>query len=265
MPQVRNAETVEVLAADFQLRYEPNFARGNAIALTMGMPGLVGLWPMAASQAAGDAVDVSGNGLTLVRVGADSYSRESLRPRLPLTGASYLVRSTETTLNITGTEAHIEVSKRGLTLGGWFKPDAFRAANQHLIAKWGGAPQLSYTLFLASIAGSNLVSLGISVDGTAIKIGVGTAYIPAVWNCLVARFVPSSSIDVWVNGAKTTDVAAIPASIFVGETPFCIGSNNAVAGDFYFGNLGMCFLSKFSATDTEVFNFYQQTKALYGV
>jgi len=65
--QIRNSEQVNLLRADFQARYEPNFALANAVSTILALPGLRAFWPLSSVDyaTATQGRDIAGGGYHL--------------------------------------------------------------------------------------------------------------------------------------------------------------------------------------------------------
>jgi hypothetical protein len=262
---LRNDELLDMLQGEFQRRFEPNFAWGNAVSLMSLLPGLRGFWPMSSVHENGNALDLGGRGLTLTYTGNPTYNVQGLAPYIDLDGVGdYLVRLDEAALDITGTETFVAASKRGLTLGGWFWLDSL-VARRPLVAKYtftasnNRAYQLSWNLATTTFG------LSISVDGIVATV-VNSSITPVVsrWYFVVGRFTPSTEIAVFANGVKTTNVVAIPASIFNSTANFFIGTDDDLTA-LLDGRASLVFLCAESLSDAVIKMVYEQTRALFGV
>jgi len=277
--QKRNDEMVDLLAADFQRRYEMQFALANACSMFQQLPGLRGFWPMSACTAgAANAIDQSGHAHHLTRAGNPIYGLDlitdrSLAAYLRFDGTGdYLSRADEANLDITGTESYFASqastsgAARGLTLGGWFRPE-LDTANELLISKWGVAGQRSYNLRVAGAVAGDPVTFYICDDGTNTdRVDSTTGYTVDTWQFMAGRFNDGDTgmeLAVWLNDEQTT-AATARASIFNSTAPFNIsGSNNGSA--LYTGRASLCFLCAAALPDVVLWTLYQQTRALFGV
>ena len=145
--QQRNPEMVNLLRADFQGRYEPNFAWVNAISAGLALPALRAFWPMSSADyaAASRARDIAGSGYHLTPTNTIQFVHANLYFYASFGGTNeYLSRADGGAANwadITGTEGYIPSGQRGLTLGGWFWFDDTPppAAQEILIGKRSNA------------------------------------------------------------------------------------------------------------------------------
>jgi hypothetical protein len=258
----RNARLVDNLRADFQARYEPNFAWKSACSQFLALPGLRGFWPMSSIDESGNTYDLSNQGRTLTYNGNPTYNYAGLAPYIDFDGTGdFLSRADEAGLDITGTETYVASAVRGLTLGGWFQANQ-AGATDGLLSKWDtGANQRSY---LVVHNATNNLEFNISTAGTAVSataISTGTMSVNA-WFFSVARFVPSTSVAVYLNNVKTSSATAI-ASIFSSSASINIGAVNAA--NLLTGRASLCFLCAAALSDAIIGQLYQQSRALMGV
>jgi hypothetical protein len=263
--QIRNAAMVNLLRADFQARYEPQFALAQVISHMLALPGLRGFWPMSSFDENGNAYDLSGQGRTLTYNGNPTYNYDDLAPYLDFDGTGdYLSRADEAGLDILGTEAY--VANPGLTLGGWFWLDALPVGTSWgFTGKWldtGGSNQRSYLVFIDPSA---LVNFIISSDGTGFVLVQSAAVSATSWIFLVGRFVPSSEISIFVNNTEVVNTTSIPAAIFNSSAQFNIGAYANATVPPLNGRASLCFLCASALSDAIIGNLFQQSRALFGV
>lgn len=265
--QKRNDEQVALLAADFQQRYESSFAWRTACSMIQALPGLRGFWPMSAISSAGNAFDQSGNARTLTYNGNPTYDYDGLAPYIRFDGAGdYLSRTDEAGLDITGTETYVAAGHRGLTLGGWFRPEDNASADV-LMCKYGAIGHYSYLLYARGDIANDPVLFYISDDGTNIdNVTSASGYTVNEWQFIAGRFNDSDTGEeqaVWINDEKTTDTTAM-ASINNSASDFCIGASST-GGALYTGRASMCFLCAAALADATIWAIYQHTRALFKV
>lgn len=182
------------------------------------LPGLLGYWPMGIRDNAGNVPDHAGGGGFFTEVGTcptgyDGNSFVHLGD-----GVNYL--TTSTSFGVTGLEAWISSSIRGLTVGGWFMIDASGAGDRGLVSKDGATPDRGYGLFTGS---SDTIGFYMSGTGAALLVATGPVVTLGGWHFVVGRFIPSTEVAVITDGNKTVNVTAIPASIFVSTQAFEVG------------------------------------------
>ena len=234
---------------------------GNLLASYLALPGLVGFWPMSSVQrSTGNVYDLSGQDRTLTYNGNPAFTyHNGLIPYIDLDGTGdYLSRADETDLDILGNESIFTTAAAGLTMGCWFNPTNLATSFQSLMTKGlnTGAGD-SYRLF-----NNSGVLLGQIFNG-------GTAYaasttIPAAttWYFAALRFVPSTSVDVWLNGTKASNTTSIPATITNSTAAFQIGALNG--GSFYIGKMCLCFLCANNLGDDLISSLYRQGRIFFG-
>jgi hypothetical protein len=262
----RNPELLDLLQGEFQRKYEPNFASGNAISHGRMLPGLRGFWPMSTISNTGTVLDASDLGKTLTRNGSIVHGYTNLIPWAYYDGVGdFHSRADEADLDILGTEAYVQAPFNGLTIGGWFSVDVLAGAIQGLIGKWNqnAVNQRSYTLWVTA---GNVVQFGVSSTGANTFFATSTAVMVArQWFFAAGRFFPNTEVAVWHNGTKNTNVAAMPAAIFNSTAQLNVGAHSNGGLGLLTGYVSLCFLSCQALSDTFMFNYYQQTRALFGI
>lgn len=251
-----NAELVENLATAFPRRNEASFAWGNAISYALQLHGLRSFWP-ALMDENGDALDIV-RGMTLGNDGNPTIVQSYLMPMFEFNGANYLNRPDEAALRVVGTEAYIPVANRGLTVGFWMIPKANAAC----------------VVMGDTIAGGE--GWWFDYVGNVIRFwtfgGLGAAniwYPPALtlnrpW-FVVGRFTPSTKMDIFVNGAKSTMAVNISASILYGAGPLLeIGGYNGANG-LYTGLVGYPFYCAAALSDAVINGLWHLTRPIFGV
>ena len=268
--QIRNADLVDILRTDFQHRNEPNFAWKSAASVLQVIPGVIAAWPMSivrldnassrARDATGAGYDLTSNNNVLF-----GYEPSTLIPYAVFNGVDRFLSRVDggpaNWADVRGTETHIPVAQRGLTLGGWFWFDNTAAAIEHCIGKRIGIGNLSYYLRRLATGEANFE---ISDDGTNTDNATSVVTIPEdSWHCMIGRFDPSTSVDVFLDGTWATGATA-RASIFDSGADFTIGAVSG-GGEYMAGRSSLCWLSQMYLSDAIAFNFYQQTRAMFGV
>ena len=263
--QQRNAEQVELLRADFQARREPNFAWKSCVSAGLALPALRALWPMSSVDyaAATQARDVSGGAYHLTNNNSVSFRHDNLVSMADFGGANqYLSRADGGAVNwadITGTEAWIPAAQRGMYMGGWFRFDGTGAIN-NVMGKWSVGNESYY---LQRTAG-DVMQFGIH-DGVAPDVISSSVTIAQdTWYCVVGRFDPSTSVDIFVNGTWDTNGVGITAAIQDGAAAFTIGVLATLA-NYMDGKASLCFLGACDVSDAIVECFYNQTRTMFGV
>lgn len=268
--QIRNDEMVGLLRADFQARYEPNFAWKSAASVLRSIPGLRCAYTMGSFDENGDQFDVSGQGRTLSYNGNPTYGYRDLAPFLDLDGTGdYLSRADEAGLDILGTETYVAAAARGLTCGIWFRPD--RLTNQEfLLAKdTTVAATSSYRLEFRGDVANDPVRF-VVCDGAAFYTVAMTGVVDATgeWYFAAGRYDPSTETKVWAAAAGTlqsnTLAVAIPAALNNSNAQLTIGAQSAGGGALLDGAVSMAWLSCMYLTDAQVATIWEQTRAMFG-
>lgn len=220
------------------------------------LPALRGYWPMSTVTRLGDAVDHSNVSTNLLPVGSPLFNFDGNAYIQLGVGNDYLITTTPD-FSITGTEAWIASSLRGLTIGGWFWVDTSSGLDRGLITKDVVSPNRGYLLYWDSIDRPGFFASG---DGTA---GVGVlAPVQALneWHFLVGRFTPGGEVAVFVNGNKTANTTSIPAAINVSTQNFEVGryynDNNRIIE----GRARDVFICAAALSDETLSDLYQATR-----
>lgn len=182
------------------------------------LPGLISYWPMGIRDIGGNVRDHSGAGSTLSETGSCPVGYDGNSFSHLGNGTNYLAAGSG--FGVTGLETWISSSIRGLTVGGWFMTDSVPASLVGILTKWGLAPQRGYALEWLS---TNQARFVISSTGGNAFFQDSAAGAASVWNFVVGRFIPSNEVAVFLNGDKSVNTTAIPASIFVSTQAFEIG------------------------------------------
>lgn len=265
--QRRNDELVNMLGADLQKRYESGFAWRTACSMYQALTGLRGFWPMSALGSSASALDQSGNGRTLTYNGNPTYDFDGLAPYIRFDGTGdSLSRTDEAGLDILGTETYVAAGHRGLTLGGWFRPEDAANADS-LISKWGAAGQRSYTMTTRGDVAGDPIEFFISDDGTNLdSVQSSNGYSTNTWHFMAARYNDAATgveLAIWLDETMTEDTTN-RNSIFNSNATFYIGSDVGGA-NLYTGRASMCFLCAAALADATVWAIYQHTRALFKV
>ena len=260
---MRNSDMLDLLQGEYQRKYEPNFALGNAISTCLALPGLRAFWACSTQISGGVLTDNSGNGKVMTLAGAPFYSYDNLAPVISLDGANdWFARGDEADLDILGTETYIRYP--GLTLGGWFRP-TYGTSTRGLIGKYNSTGNQQAYLIRLSAAG--VPGLLISNTGAAsVAVNSSVTLVNGRWSFIVGRYTPSTEEAIWVNSTKDTNVVGIPASIFNSTASLLLGAYNAgLVSSRYQGYMSMLFLCASALSDAQITNLFQQTRALYGI
>ncbi len=266
--QQQNAELLELLSVYFVENDNPSYALGQAVSSILALPALRAFWPMSSIDytVASRARDIAGGGYHLTDNNAVLFGHDQLAPYAELDGVNqYLSRADGGAANwadITGTEAYVVAAQRGLTLGGWFYFDNVAGGSEVTISKDAAAPNRGYFM---RRNGAGTARFAITVDGAALTVIDSTVTIgAAAWAFMIGRFVPSTSIDVYINNVKASNIAGIPASQFDNAAFFAIGARST-PGSYIDGRASLCWLCAAALSDSEISALYHNTRKLYNV
>lgn len=182
------------------------------------LPGLAGYYPMSIVSNTGAAAEHSQGGGILIETGTVPLAYDGNAYRHLGNGTNYF--SAVGVYSLTGTEAYISASIRGFTIGGWFMVDTLPAAFGGLITKDTANPNRGYSLDISSTGGFVMRTSG---NGASVQGAAGPSLATGVWRFVVGRFTPSTEVTLIVDGDKTTNTTAIPASQFVSSANFNVG------------------------------------------
>jgi len=227
------------------------------------LPGLVGFWPLSSTDASGNALDHSGNLILLTKNGTITYNQTQGTSYAQFNGTdAYFSRTDRAELDVLGTESHIDVGVRGLTLGGWFQFSALGSTNVCL-AKDDPTTNRSYNLRKSA---GNQMSFNVTSDGsTLVSVQGGSTLSANTWYFLAGRFEPSTRIATFVNGALNAEnTTSIPGSLFNSSALFTVGADHD-ANSKLAGRASLCFICAASLPDDTINGLYQITRDLFGV
>jgi hypothetical protein len=250
--QLRNPEQVELLRADFFARNEPNAAWSHTIGNHLMIPALRGFWPMSANHATSGHVYVDDiscdydlemiNNPLLFQVGY------GLPPACGFTSASsqYLTYGADDVQHdILGTETNVLAAQRGLSLGCWVRFTVL-GTNVGIISKWNVAgAQYAYLLMKSN---TNLIYFFVSGNGIAFVSVNSAAVAIDTWYFVMGRFVPSTTIDLYVDNVRASNAVGTPASIFDSSQPLEIGRFDGAA-NYLDGVISLAWLSASTCWD----------------
>lgn len=196
--------------------------------LFVGLPALVGYWPMSGRSSVGIVPDHGTNFYPLLDVGTVLSGYDG-NPFVHIgNGTNYLSGSTGG--QVTGTEAWVDPAIRGITWGGWFTIDALPPVQGGLITRWGGVTNYGYGMVLTS---AGLIQSVVSSNGSAVTFVQSPAISTGQWVFMASRFIPSTELTIFTNGVKTVNTTAIPAAANLSTQALEIGrysnDNNFIA------------------------------------
>lgn len=260
MPQKAPDEMREVLSPFFA---KSNHHHGIPMGLYLGLPGLVGFWPMSSVQRSTGAVyDISNQSRTLTYNGNPTFNiYNNIVPYIDLDGTGdYLSRADETDLDILGTESIYASSVRGLTVGAWVW-DTAKTNLARYVSK-GASSNYNHLVYLST----DNPSFSVSNDGATLvgTIASSVAISASTWYFVTGRFTPSTETAIFVNDTKSTNTTSIPASLFNGTAAFVVGGQSGGV-NLMTGRVALVFLCANALPDDLIYRIYYHTKGLFGL
>ena len=240
----------------------------TAISSVLSLPALRGFWPMSpVAYTSPQALDVSGNGNHLTRA-TTKFGYDATSTLLPVSyydGASRLFKADGGAGNwadVTGTEGYTLAAQRGLGIGTWVYFSSAIGGNEIFFSKRRAAAG-NHSYWLRRTAAGN-IEIIVSVDGTATTTATSAATAASnAWHYVHGWFDPSTALGINLDGEETTNVAAIPASIFDGTADFTLGGFTGTAN--FTGYLSMAWLSAALPDSALRSALFQTARAMVGV
>ena len=237
---------------------------GEVIGMYQTLHALRGFWPMAFDENL-RIIDYSGQGRTLSR---QSYvtvncTVPNIVPYFVFGADKYLYRATEAGLELTGAAGMVGVSgQQGITIGTWVRPGELPGLSvKGLISKYGISGNRSYRLYTG---GTNQFRFLVSGDGTTLTYSeLSSAFETSKYYFVVGRWIPSVSIDLFVNGEKVSNTTSIPASVNACSYDFQIGAYGSVGT--WSHSQRFPFVCAAGLSDEVIQALYHNTRALFGV
>ena len=220
------------------------------------LPALRAYWPMSIVRSTGAAEDHAGTSVGLLRQGGPLYGYDG-NAYIELGISNGYMATASSALNITGTEAWIASSLRGLTIGGWFWVDDATVDPGGLISKFGPSPQYGFSLTWTEV---NQPRFMISGNGTTVVLVEYSVRLVSTWYFIVGRFTPSTEVAIFVNDDKVINTTTTPASINVSTQNFEVGryfNNNA---NIVEGRARDVFVCTAALSDETLSSLYQATR-----
>lgn len=143
----------------------------------------------------------------------------------------------------------------GFTVGGWFQ----MTSNDTLMGVWQTSANQVWRLFVNSSAPTFYVS---STGSNTFSVAAANITAGA-WYFVAARYVPSTSISIWLNATKTANTTSIPSALYDSATAnFTIGGDHAGA-NLLTGKASMLWMTHEPLLDDHVSLLYQLSSPLY--
>lgn len=211
------------------------------------LPGLLGYFPMSITDGIGKAVNHAQGAIDLTQQGVCPIGYDGNSYRHLGDGANYLFAPVG--YGLTGTEVWIDPNLAGFTIGGWFLVDSLPpTVFAGMMSKDAPPPQRGYNIQLST---DGSFYFQISSNGSAAFSAQSEIYSISAWRFIVGRFTPSVSVDIFVDGSKTSNTTAIPALCFVSSQRFEIGRFQASDTRTFHGRARDVFVC-FAALDDEL-------------
>lgn len=222
------------------------------------LPNLRALWTMASVTEANVVSDASGQARTIAPGTAPVFTfGNTYVPYSAYTRASsqYLTRASEAGLN---------TFAGGLTVYSWcWWNVASSGALTGVVSKWENTVgnQRGYRLYKLA---TNQINAEVSGTGANVfGIGDGVAnYGTGAWFLLVLRFVPSTSVDLYVNNNKYTNAVGLPASLHPSTESLDFGRTNR--GNYLDGRIAISAVCAQNHTDGLIDAVWQNTRRFFG-
>ena len=233
---------------------------GRAYNMFLALPQLRGFWPMSSIDDAFAAYDLSKQGRTLTATSltAASFGVKNIMPYTTYDGsADYHSRADEAGMDIASS----------MTMGCWFSPTTTPTGTSEVIMGkdgTGGGNDEAYSIWRQATSGQ--IRAHMSDDGATTYQVNNTTTVPVAgsWYFLVLRFVPSTSVDSYVNNEKKSNTSSIPATIYNTSEGFAIGARHpSSAQRFMNGDISLAFICAASLTDSHIAALYNATKGLF--
>jgi hypothetical protein len=252
-------------------------AWGNLVSSYQTLPGLRGLWSASVYDGTNipilkEMVGRTNRDLTTAAsANRVAMSYEGFIPRAGFATAQsrYISCASLAELNVRGlsdSDGNPGAAFVGLTFGGWFQPlVAGEGVDQTYIGKYNTTGnQRSYQIRKSS--SSNTLSAFISSDGIATTQSPESAAVTFDnWHFIIGRFVPSTSLDIFLNNTKSSNTTSIPASIFASTADFVVGARNNGGANFADMRAAIWFVCAQQLSDDIINGLWHQGRKLFGV
>lgn len=182
------------------------------------LPGLQQYWTGGTRRFNGQIAEHGGGGTALTEFGSIPTGYDGNSYFHVGNGVNY--GTLNTGAGITGLETWIDPTLRGLTIGGWFMVDTLPSVAGGLISKSADSPDRGYAL---TVTPAPEYLFLVSGNGAAAFQAISPTSTISVWRFIVGRYIPSTEIAIFVDGDKTVNTTAIPASLNVSAQAFELG------------------------------------------
>lgn len=255
---------LDSLQQEVDLLREREYPRtwGELLGEFMGLPGLIGFWPMSSVDlSSGDIYDISAQSRRMTRNGNTqlNYLANGTVPYCAFDGSGdYQTRADEPDLHVAGNETYFATDVRGLTLGGWFRQNTL-TGSQGLLGRFvASGNQRAYMLH----SNAGVITLTISSNGTATEDHAGATVGTGEWFWATGAWKPSTEGVVTVNGDRGVLTSSAVATLFGATAPFRIGDRGDSLA-FLNGDATLCFLCGQYLTQRRIDRLYALSRIFF--
>lgn len=277
----KDKTTLKGYFADGKVPVESNYvdlidSMLGGINIALNFPGLRTYYPMNATHRGAITngqdyylVDLV-NGINLKRLsGSPSIGTSGdLRTYMNFGGGGhYGLVYDEPAFHITGTETDITAALRGLTISIWIKPKAYPSTtskNLGIFSRWDSTNnKRCYGLFEDDPL--NVFAFGVSPNGSSSVVAYhDTSFTTGNWYYVVARFSPSTSVDILMDMDMVQVTSLIPSDINNDTTVYAeLGRFNYQNDERLNADVAMLAICAAYVPDFQLNAFYQCTKHLF--
>lgn len=245
--QKRNASQVSLLSADFPMRSDASYAWGRAISCILGIaPHLRLFVPFSSVNESFNAYDLSGQGRTMTGTALTAASYGNYGALVP-----YVAYNGTTQYHTRADEAGLDLTATGLTVMCWVFFNALTAQMGVITKKDETAANGNYALLERGDMANDPPQFIIYIGGGSYD--VPSTIIPVVgqWYFLAGRWIPSTSVDVYVDDTKSSNVTGIPATLNNSTAPLNFGGIND-GSELLYGRIALAALWNTWLTDTQI-------------
>lgn len=259
--QIRNNEMVNLLRADFQARYEPNYAWQHAVSAYMNLPGLRAFYPFTSVNESGNPLDVSGQGRTLTNVNLPTFNIDGLVTYANFNGTTQsFTRADEAGLDFTGTDTHNNAAIRGFTIAMWIYINNYNGF-QALIAKYN-ATAIGSNYGISLNAAGTTSAMGIYTGGSSFDTTFAGTISTGAWHFCCYRYLPSTKTGIFVDGVETTRTVGVPASLNNSAIALTVGAS--IGNNNFDGRMALLGLYAACISDSQLSALYENTRPAFG-
>jgi hypothetical protein len=210
---------------------EVTTSSGNWLSEFLNIPALTGLWTTGFDMSSSLLADLSGNTHRLkARAGGPALDQACGMGYWRLNGNNEGFSGDGNIFDVTGKDEFIS-NAYGMATAGWFALKHTGTASNALMSKRGGSGSNSWAITYNAVSGCQIIYFDVYEDGTNVAastfINLGGTYL-TTWFYCAARYVPGSSIDLFVNGSWAGTETSIPASIHSNSASFRFGGQASI-------------------------------------